>query len=97
MPFYKITISRTSTETKTFQVYGDSAEGAVKFALANDDGLGYQHPTKIKRRVRSVNEQAEPECPSYTCPTCGGPPQLLGRLGTVYHLRCRDCGINYQG
>jgi hypothetical protein len=30
------------------------------------------------------------------CPTCGGPPVLLGTLGRVTWLRCRDCGWEYQ-
>lgn len=27
-----------------------------------------------------------------TCPMCNGTPTLLGTLGTLTWLRCRDCG-----
>ncbi len=27
-----------------------------------------------------------------TCPICGGPNEILGMLGNVYHFRCRNCG-----
>lgn len=30
-----------------------------------------------------------------SCPKCGGPPVLLGQLGNVTHVRCRNCGITY--
>jgi hypothetical protein len=29
------------------------------------------------------------------CPQCGGPPTLLGQLGSLLHLRCRNCGMTY--
>jgi hypothetical protein len=28
------------------------------------------------------------------CPLCGGPQQILGKLGQRVHLRCRDCGAD---
>jgi hypothetical protein len=30
------------------------------------------------------------------CPVCDGPGVLLGALGHVVWLRCRDCGWDYQ-
>ena len=32
----------------------------------------------------------------YSCPTCGGPGVPLGWMGNRYHLRCRNCGIDYS-
>ena len=32
----------------------------------------------------------------FECPQCGGDGTLLGQLGTVHHLRCRDCGWDYS-
>lgn len=29
------------------------------------------------------------------CPDCGGPAVLLGALGNIVWLRCRDCGSTY--
>lgn len=31
-----------------------------------------------------------------TCPACGGPGALLGRMGQRLHLRCIDCGIDFS-
>ena len=32
-----------------------------------------------------------------TCPACHGPTIFLGKLGSLDHYRCRDCGItNFQ-
>ena len=28
------------------------------------------------------------------CPFCGGPLEELGALGSVYWMRCRDCGMD---
>jgi tRNA(Ile2) C34 agmatinyltransferase TiaS len=28
------------------------------------------------------------------CPLCGGPQQILGKLGQRVHLRCRNCGAD---
>lgn len=30
------------------------------------------------------------------CPMCGGDVMLLGQLGNVHQLRCRNCGWNYS-
>ena len=30
-----------------------------------------------------------------TCRVCRGPLTLLGRLGRLLHLRCRDCGLSF--
>lgn len=30
------------------------------------------------------------------CPHCGGPLVLLGVLGHLTHLRCRDCGAQVE-
>lgn len=30
------------------------------------------------------------------CPMCGGDGMLLGQLGNVHQLRCRNCGWNYS-
>lgn len=30
------------------------------------------------------------------CPLCGGPGILLGKLGHLTHLTCRDCGMQYS-
>lgn len=30
------------------------------------------------------------------CPQCDGMPMLLGMLGNVAHLRCRDCGWTFS-
>jgi rubredoxin len=30
------------------------------------------------------------------CPMCDGPPVLLGTLGRITWLRCRDCGWQYE-
>ena len=30
------------------------------------------------------------------CPMCGGIPFILGLLGRLLHLRCRDCGMDYS-
>ena len=30
------------------------------------------------------------------CEACGGSLTLLGALGSVLHLRCRDCGLDQQ-
>jgi hypothetical protein len=27
------------------------------------------------------------------CPVCGGPLDVMGRLGNLAHLLCRDCGV----
>jgi uncharacterized protein (DUF983 family) len=35
--------------------------------------------------------------PSLNCPICGGEGYLLGRLGSKFHCRCRDCGIEWSG
>lgn len=32
----------------------------------------------------------------HPCPACGGIPFILGWLGRLLHLRCRDCGIDYS-
>ena len=31
-----------------------------------------------------------------TCPGCDGPATLLGALGFLTHLRCRDCGLDWS-
>lgn len=30
------------------------------------------------------------------CPLCGGPPMILGALGNLLWMRCRDCGIDFN-
>lgn len=32
----------------------------------------------------------------HCCPMCHGEAGLLGVLGSVAHLRCRDCGWQYS-
>jgi ribosomal protein L37E len=31
-----------------------------------------------------------------TCPECGGPVFVLGTLGNLTHLRCRNCGADFH-
>ena len=31
-----------------------------------------------------------------TCPQCEGPGVLLGQLGQLIHLRCRNCGWTFS-
>lgn len=31
-----------------------------------------------------------------SCPSCGGPAQLLGILGARAHYRCHDCGQDFS-
>lgn len=33
---------------------------------------------------------------TYDCPQCGGEAILLGVLGNLAHLRCRDCGWDFS-
>lgn len=40
---------------------------------------------KGKRRTRKNPDQ---------CPACGGPLMIIGRLGSVDHYRCRNCGMD---
>jgi hypothetical protein len=30
------------------------------------------------------------------CPQCGGEPTILGELGFLTHLRCRQCGWTWH-
>ncbi len=30
------------------------------------------------------------------CPACGGEGEFLGQLGSITHLRCRDCGCDFH-
>jgi ribosomal protein L37E len=30
------------------------------------------------------------------CSVCGGEKQVLGKLGKVVHLRCRNCGMQFS-
>jgi hypothetical protein len=30
------------------------------------------------------------------CPLCGGPLGVLGRLGNLVHLLCRNCGAQFS-
>ena len=30
------------------------------------------------------------------CPLCGGDGEFLGQLGSVTHLRCRQCGMEFH-
>ena len=30
------------------------------------------------------------------CGYCGGELVSLGTLGSIWHLRCRDCGVNWS-
>jgi rubredoxin len=30
------------------------------------------------------------------CPMCNGEPNLLGSLGNLTRLRCRNCGLDYN-
>jgi hypothetical protein len=32
----------------------------------------------------------------HECPQCGGPGTLMGVLGNLAHLRCRDCGWTFS-
>lgn len=32
----------------------------------------------------------------HTCPHCAGSPTLLGELGTLAWLRCRQCGTEWN-
>ncbi len=38
----------------------------------------------------------ESEVKATTCPICTGPARLLGELGAMTWLRCRDCGIEWS-
>jgi len=30
------------------------------------------------------------------CPICDGPPVVLGQLGNLLWMRCRNCGMEYS-
>ena len=38
------------------------------------------------------------DCPDCgpACPACGGPPQIMERLGNLTWYRCRSCGSDYN-
>lgn len=40
-------------------------------------------------------DEEEPNPPP-DCPVCSGPGEVLGVLGDMMHVRCRDCGMNYN-
>lgn len=33
---------------------------------------------------------------NYGCPYCDGPAMVLGTLGNLLWMRCRDCGLEYN-
>ena len=40
---------------------------------------------------RDVDEPGD-----YSCPYCGGDSFVLGTLGMMLHLRCRNCGGDFS-
>jgi transcription elongation factor Elf1 len=33
---------------------------------------------------------------AFACPCCGGPYTILGKLGRLWWVRCRNCGIEVK-
>ena len=50
------------------------------------DGCQYTHEEIVEEK------KALPPA----CPLCTGPGVLLGRLGTLDHFRCRNCGCTFH-
>ena len=43
-----------------------------------------------------VGVTRESEMDTCGCPLCGGPLMLLGVLGSLAHVRCRNCGAQFS-
>jgi hypothetical protein len=67
------------------------------FALRRELSDPRRATEDLDRAVHTiVNDTGEGEVGGDpTCPTCGGPPTLLGPLGPSTWYRCRDCGEEY--
>jgi hypothetical protein len=46
----------------------------------------YELPCPVDQLIDDVLQER--------CPACYGPLYVLGRLGSLIHFRCRDCGTD---
>ena len=59
----------------------------VRAALGGDSNV---------RIAQFDDDEDMPDEEYESCPQCGGPGTLLGKMGRLTHLRCRDCGWDYS-
>lgn len=89
-------MSRASYRQLTFaDGYADAMQGNDPQTTSQEYIRGYD---SVDAEVTSGFADLEPllEGPP-TCPMCGDQtPNLLGKLGTLTHYRCRECGATYH-
>jgi tRNA(Ile2) C34 agmatinyltransferase TiaS len=95
----KIPISRAALAAMTLDEYRthypEVASGEVLEAMYDDRLVAFDEQVAIS--VQLVDELADEEVIAdmdEQCPLCGGPQQILGKLGQRVHLRCRNCGAD---
>jgi len=62
-------------------------------AMYDDRLVAFDEQVAISEQI--VDELVDEEVIAdvdHACPLCGGPQQILGKLGQRVHLRCRNCG-----
>jgi hypothetical protein len=92
-------------ESKILAVHDQSIAGS-HWEAPDDLPIAYampgDHPgllEELKKEGYEINEDEycppdppEPEEAS-PCPVCGGPLEVMGKLGHLQHSRCRNCGM----
>jgi hypothetical protein len=68
-----------------FRKLHPTAAPEVLEALYDDRLVAFDEDVAVDELVADMDEQ---------CPLCGGPQQILGKLGQRVHLRCRNCGAD---
>ena len=74
----------------------DYAEQHVDDGMPDDLDQETNVPSlaECERRLAAHEQKQSDEQP--TCPVCGGDAVLLGEMGNMLWMRCRNCGIDFR-